>query len=94
MGCARPPCIRISRRFRRRGPRSSDALLRRRHRRDFDVSLILPQGGDPCKYGPDPFCSMLMLPFFIVTYVVLVRVNPELETRLMIMEKKKRVLSV
>ena len=45
--CARPPCPQKSRRFRRRGPRSRDAIIRRRQ--GCSVLLVLvPQGGGPC----------------------------------------------
>ena len=92
MGCARPPCIRTSRRFRRRGPRSSDALLRRRHRRDLVVSPILPQGGGPCKSGPDPPLFHADVTIFHCNIRGFRSNSPELEARLMIMEKKPCII--
>ena len=57
VGCPRPPGTHSSRRFRRRGPQSHDALFRRQRRLDIDVSPVLPQGGGSCQSGRDPSLS-------------------------------------
>ena len=67
---ARPPGT-FHRRYRRRGPRSHDALCRRRHRGASNVSQILPQGGGPCQSGPDLPLIHDDVTFFIAIYAVL-----------------------
>ena len=89
VGCARPPCTRHSRRFRRRGPRSYDALSRRRHRREFVVSPVLPQGGGPCQSGLIPPLIHDDVTIFHCNIRGFITNSPELEARLLIMGDKR-----
>ena len=84
---ARPPGT-FHRRYRRRGPRSHDALCRRRHRGEPIVSQILPQGGGPCQSGPDLPLIHDDVTIFHCNLRGFITNSPELEARLLIMDRR------
>ena len=96
MGCVRPPGTLLSRRFRRRGPRSQDALFRRRRRQRIDVSPVLPQSGGPCQSGPDPLFlhDISNITIFHCNLRGFITNSPELEARLILMEKSPSIVCI
>ena len=94
MGCARPPCTLRSRRHRRRGPRSHDALLRRRHRHCIDVSPVLPQGGGPSQAGPFPPLTrdINFITIFHCNIRGFITNCSELDARLLLMESSPSII--
>ena len=90
--CARPPCNENSRRFRRRGPRSEEALQRRRRHIGAALPVLLPQGGGPCQSGPDPPSINEYIYLFHCNIRGFTSNSPELEVRLMLMEKRPSII--